>query len=49
VQSGGKFTFRHHETIEELAPWLPEEHQKRTGVKVRADTLVSVIKAFANA
>ena len=49
MQSGGKFMFRHHETIEELAPWLPAEHEERTGVKVRADTLVSVIKAFANA
>jgi hypothetical protein len=48
VKSGAKAVFRHHETIEELTSWLPEEHEKRTGVKVRADTLISVIKAFAN-
>jgi len=46
MQAGGKFVFRHHETIEELTEWLPEEHRTRTGVAVRPDTLVSVIKAF---
>jgi hypothetical protein len=47
VQSGGKAILRHHETIEELAEWVPEEHLKRTGVGVRGDALVAVTKAFA--
>jgi len=47
-QAGGKFVFRHHETIEELEAWLPDEHEKRTGVTVRAPTLVAEINALVN-
>jgi hypothetical protein len=49
MQANQSFEFRQHQTIEEIAGWLPEKHQTRTGVRLRAERLVAVTTAFAAA
>jgi hypothetical protein len=41
------FHFRMFTTIEELARWLPDEHNKRTGIEIDPKQLVKVVDAWA--
>lgn len=45
-KAGGNFKLKQHSSIEELGNWLPDEHFKRTGVRIRAENLCDVVRAF---
>lgn len=47
MQVNQTFEFRQHQTIEEIASWLPDKHHAKTGVHVRGERLVAVTTAFA--
>jgi hypothetical protein len=41
------FHFRMFTTIEEVSRWLPDEHNKRTGIEIDPKQLVKVVDAWA--
>jgi hypothetical protein len=43
--AGGAMIMRTQETIEEVVSWLPDEHAQRTGVRVGASELKTVLTA----
>jgi hypothetical protein len=45
IAAGNTMAVRTHETVEQVAAWLPEEHAKRTGVQISAEALESVLIA----
>jgi hypothetical protein len=43
IAAGNAMVLRVHETIDDVATWLPGEHLQRTGVKLSADELKTVL------
>jgi hypothetical protein len=45
IAAGNAMAMRSHDTLEEVATWMPEEHAKRTGVQLEAAALTEMLIA----